>query len=103
MSRSSAAFAGAVLSGGAISFVMPGATYLAAQRNRENAPRAIAFTLMSSNLGNLVSPVLTLAAAGLFQSSLVRYRFLLGALLALPVQAVILHAAVRGEKQEIFQ
>lgn len=92
-----------VLTGGAITLVMPHAQILGSDAGGAKQALGLSITLLFANLGTLLSPLLTSASAAIFGTSAVRCRFLLTAGLALLACAVLGGAIERRKRKRNFK
>lgn len=90
----------ACLCGGTLTLVMPHAQVLGSAAGGSRQELGLSITLMCANAGTVFSPLLTNAAAGIFGTGEVRYRFLLAAFLGAAVTAIVAVCVQTAKKRE---
>ena len=91
-----------VLFGSGISSIMTCLTMRCFEIGGKKTALAIAFMGVGANGGTLLAPLMTGVSAGLFGSPLVKYRYLLGAILALVSAAVTIAVLIAKRKKPAF-
>ena len=88
-----------VLFGWCISTVMSSLIMRCYETGGKKTALAIAFMMLGANGGTLVSPLMTNVSGALFGTPLVKYRYLLGAILA-AVSAIVTAAVLLAERKK---
>lgn len=78
----------ALFCGGAITLVMPHAQILSSEAGGSRQELGLSIGQMFANSGNIVAPLITNLSAAVFGTAVVRYRFLMAAILAFVAMAV---------------
>lgn len=94
-------YLGCLICGCSISSVMPCAMLEMAEHSDGNPAATAALAMSASNLGGFCAPVITMAAQGITGSASVSVRFVVGAVCALVVAALVVLMVRQQAKQKV--